>query len=417
MANNILYAQSGGPTAVINATACGVIQAAAEHDRIDRVYAGVNGIYGILQEALIDTSMEDAATIEALKHTPGAAFGSCRFKLDDPEQNPDQYKRLFDVFAAHDIRYFLYNGGGDSHDTASKISKASHQFDYPMGCFGLPKTIDNDLAITDNSPGFGSVAKYVATSTREAARDLLSMHTTSTQVFILEVMGRHAGWIAASAALAKTDEASAPHLILLPEVAFDPDKFLMRVKRCVDQYGHCVIVASEGIRNADGAFLTEQGGKDAFGHEQLGGLAPMLANIVKQQWGYKYHWAVSDYLQRAATHLASATDLEQAYAIGAKAVELAVAGKTDLGLTINRLSDSPYRWEIGTTDIHSLANFEAKMPPEYIDTENFGVTDECIQYLRPLIQGEAYPQYKDGLPVYAELKAVNAKKQLPVWEQ
>lgn len=413
MANNILYAQSGGPTAVINATACGVIQTANQSPVIDRVYAGTNGIFGVLHEDLIDTSHESEATIEALKHTPGAAFGSCRFKLDDPDKNPDQYKRLFDVFAAHDIRYFLYNGGGDSHDTASKISKASHQLNYPIGCFGLPKTIDNDLAVTDNSPGFGSVAKYIATSTREAARDLLSMCTTSTQVFILEVMGRHAGWIAASAALAKTDEAAAPHLILLPEVVFDPEKFLARVKDCVDRFGYCVIVASEGIRNADGTFITEQGGKDAFGHEQLGGLAPMLAHMIQQNLGLKYHWAVSDYLQRAATHLASATDLEQAYAIGKTAVELAIAGKTDLGLTIKRLSDAPYRWEIGTTDIHALANFEAKMPAEYIDADNFTVTAACLRYLRPLIQGEAYPEYRDGLPVYAELKAHKVKKQLP----
>lgn len=412
MANNILYAQSGGPTAVINATACGVIETAAKRDDVGTVYAGCNGIYGVLNEELIDTSLESAENIAALKHTPGAAFGSCRFKLDDPEKNIDQYKRLFDVFAAHDIHNFLYNGGGDSHDTANKISIASQKLNFPVNCLGLPKTIDNDLAVTDNSPGFGSVAKYIATSVQETARDLLSMCTTSTKVFILEVMGRHAGWIAASAALGKQHEAAAPHLILLPEVAFDPDAFIARVEACVKQHGNCFIVASEGIRTIHGKYFSEQSTHDAFGHEQLGGVAPKLAHLINSKLGLKYHWGVCDYLQRAASHLASATDAEQAYAIGVKAVELAAQGTSDEALIIKRLSDNPYRWEIGTTHIMDLANFEEKIPQDHIAQDGFGVNDKCLQYLRPLIQGECYPTYKDGLPVFANLKAQLVEKKL-----
>ena len=412
MANNILYAQSGGPTAVINSTACGVIEAAAKHPDIDTVYAGHNGIFGVLNEELIDTSLETKENIAALRHTPGAAFGSCRFKLDDPEKNIKQYQRLFEVFAAHDIRSFLYNGGGDSHDTANKISIASQKLNYPVNCLGLPKTIDNDLAVTDNSPGFGSVAKYIATSVQETACDLLSMCATSTKVFILEVMGRHAGWIAASAALGKNSEAAAPHFILLPEVAFDPDTFLAGVKKCVDQHGNCFIVASEGIRTAAGKYFSEQSTHDAFGHEQLGGVAPKLAHLINDKLGYKYHWGVCDYLQRAASHLASATDAEQAYAIGVKAIELAAAGVTNEALIIKRLSDSPYSWEIGTTHIMDLANIEEKIPADYINADGFGVNDKCLQYLRPLIQGEAYPAYKDGLPVFAGLKLQLVEKKL-----
>jgi ATP-dependent phosphofructokinase / diphosphate-dependent phosphofructokinase len=417
VAHNILYAQSGGPTPVINATACGVIQAAEKQPEIDTVYAGANGIFGVLNEELIDTSLESSDNIEALKHTPGAAFGSCRFKLDDPEKNLEQYKRLFDIFAAHDIRSFLYNGGGDSHDTAHKISIAAQKLNVQINCLGLPKTIDNDLAVTDNSPGFGSVAKYIATATQETARDLISMSATSTKVFILEVMGRHAGWIAASSALGKTSESTAPHIVLLPEVTFDAEKFTAEVQNCVSKYGHCFIVASEGIRGKDGRYFSEQNTKDAFGHGQLGGVAPKLAHLVQEKLGFKYHWGVSDYLQRAASHLASATDMEQAYAIGVKAVELAAAGETDKGLIIKRLSDTPYRWEIGTTHIGDLANFEIKIPNDYIQEDGFGVTETCLQYMRPLIQGEACPRYKDGLPVFADLKAKRVEKKLPVLEK
>ena len=412
MSNNILYAQSGGPTAVINTTACGVIDAASREPRVGRVFAGVNGILGVLHEDLIDTSLESPETIAALKHTPGAAFGSCRFKLKDPATNPAQYQRFFDVLKAHEITTFLYNGGGDSHDTAYKISQASGQFGYPINCLGLPKTIDNDLAVTDNSPGFGSVAKYIAISTQETARDLVSMAATSTKVFILEVMGRHAGWIAAAAALGKSAEHHAPHMILLPEVAFDPEKFIARTKACVEQYGHCFIVASEGIKDASGRFYSEQGTHDAFGHEQLGGLAPKLAHLIQSKLGYKYHWAVSDYLQRSATHIASATDVAQAHAVGVKAIELAAEEKTNLGLTIQRLSDSPYKWDIGTTDLGSLANIEAKLPAHYIAQDGMGVTSHCMDYMRPLIVGEAYPPYENGMPVFAELSDQRVEKKL-----
>lgn len=412
MANNILYAQSGGPTAVINATACGVIETASNRNDVGKVYAGHNGIFGVLNEEMIDTSLESPEQIAALKHTPGAAFGSCRFKLDDPERNIDQYKRLFDVFAAHDIRHFLYNGGGDSHDTANKISIASQKLKFPVNCLGLPKTIDNDLAITDNSPGFGSVAKYIATAVQETALDLLSMCATSTKVFILEVMGRHAGWIAASAALGKQSEGAAPHLILLPEVAFDAETFLTRVDACVKKHGNCFIVASEGIRTASGKYFSEQSTHDAFGHEQLGGVAPKLAHLIQSRLGLKYHWGVCDYLQRAASHLASATDAQQAYAIGAKAVELVAQGVSNKALIIKRLSNSPYQWEIGTTHIMDLANFEQKIPSHYIGEDGFGVTEPCLQYLRPLIRGESYPTYQDGLPVFAHLKAQLVDKKL-----
>lgn len=412
MANNILYAQSGGPTPVINATACGVIETAAKRDDVGHVYAGLNGIFGVLNEEIIDTSLENPEEIAALKHTPGAAFGSCRFKLDDPEKNIAQYKRLFDVFEAHDIRSFLYNGGGDSHDTANKISIASQKLNFPLNCLGLPKTIDNDLAVTDNSPGFGSVAKYIATSVQETARDLLSMCATSTKVFILEVMGRHAGWIAAAAALGQKGPGTAPHLILLPEVSFSPDQFLAQVSHSVREYGNCFIVASEGIRTENGKYFSEQSTHDAFGHEQLGGVAPKLAQLIKSKLGYKYHWGVCDYLQRAACHLASATDAKQAYEIGAKAVELAAKGISNQALIIKRVSNDPYRFEIATTPIMNLANVEQKIPAQYITENGFGVNEACLQYLRPLIQGEHYPTYRDGLPVFANLKAHLVQKKL-----
>ncbi|MEM7465456.1 MAG: 6-phosphofructokinase [Pseudomonadota bacterium] len=411
--NNGFYAQSGGVTAVINASACGVLECAREHvDKIGTVYAGRNGIIGALLEDLIDTSQESAADIAALRHTPSGAFGSCRYKLKGIDENREEYERLIDVFKAHDIRYFFYNGGGDSQDTTNKVAQLSEQLGYPLTCIGIPKTVDNDLPITDNCPGFGSVAKYVAVSIREAGFDVASMAETSTKVFVMEVMGRHAGWIAAAGGLANEHTGDAPHVILFPEIPFEQDDFLSRVKQCVDDYGYCAIVVSEGLRTAEGQFVAEAGGKDAFGHAQLGGVAPVVADMIKQAHGYKYHWAVADYLQRAARHIASKTDVEQAYALGRAAVEMALAGDNAVMPTIKRLSDEPYQWEIGKAALSDVANVEKMMPRDFITADGYGITEKCQRYLRPLIQGEDYPPYQNGLPMYVTLKNIAVAKKL-----
>ena len=401
---NAFYAQSGGVTAVINATACGVIETARRHrGRIGKVLAGKDGIIGALTEQLIDTSREPAWAIAALRHTPSGAFGSCRYKLGAIEDNEREYRRLIDVFAAHDIRYFFYNGGGDSQDTAHKVSQLSSSLGYPIACIGIPKTVDNDLPFTDSCPGFGSVAKYVAVSTREAALDVASMCSTSTKVFILEVMGRHAGWIAAASALAQEKRGDPPHVIVFPEVPFDEAALLAKVKKTVESRGYCVIVISEGARYADGVFVADAGGTDAFGHTQLGGVAPTLANIVKNGLGYKFHWAVADYLQRSARHIASANDVEQAYAVGRAAVEFALAGKNAVMPIVVRTSDAPYRWKIGEAKLARVANVERSMPRSYISADGFGITAQARRYLAPLIAGEDYPPYKDGMPCYVTL--------------
>jgi len=410
---NAFYAQSGGVTAVINASACGVIETAGKHrDRIARVYAGRNGIIGALREDLIDTSKESKSAIRGLLTTPSGAFGSCRHKLKSLEDNRAEYERLIEVFKAHNIGYFFYNGGGDSADTCLKVSQLSESMGYPLQAIHVPKTIDNDLPLTDNCPGFGSVAKYVAISTREAALDVASMCETSTKVFILEVMGRHAGWIAAAAGLAGEGKDEAPHIILFPEIAFDRDKFLARVKRTVRRCGYCVIVASEGAQYKDGRFLAESGLKDAFGHSQLGGLAPFLAGLVKDELGYKYHWAVADYLQRSARHIASQTDVDQAYALGQAAVEFALRGDNAVMPCIVRGKGKRYRWSIGEARLQDVANVEKKMPRHYISRDGFGITDEARAYLAPLIAGEAYPEYRNGMPQYVTLKNIAVPRKL-----
>ncbi len=410
---NAFYAQSGGVTAVINASACGVIETARKHkDKIGKVYAGRDGIIGALTEELIDTSRESARAIAALRHTPSGAFGSCRHKLKGLDENRAEYERLIEVFKAHNIGYFFYNGGGDSQDTTHKVSQISRELGYPITCIGIPKTVDNDLPFTDNCPGFGSVAKYVAVSIREAGFDVASMSKTSTKIFVLEVMGRHAGWIAAAGGLAAEKEGDAPHIILFPEVPFVQTKFLARVKACVKQYGYCAIVVSEGVRNRKGEFLAEAGGTDAFGHAQLGGVAPVVAELIKSRLGYKHHWAVADYLQRAARHIASKRDVEQAYAVGKAAVEFALAGKNAVMTTIVRTSNSPYRWKIGEAKLSRVANVEKMMPASFITRDGFGITQRCRTYLSPLIQGEDYPPYKNGLPQYVQLKKVAVKKRL-----
>ena len=410
---NAFYAQSGGVTAVINASACGVIETArANKDKIGKVYAGRNGIIGALREELIDTSKETAKTIAALRHTPSGAFGSCRYKLKGIDENLREYERLVEVFKAHNIGYFFYNGGGDSQDTSNKFSQFSQQVGYPIQCIGIPKTVDNDLPITDNSPGFGSVAKYVAVSTQEAAHDVASMCESSTKVFVLEVMGRHAGWIAAAAGLAGNDKSEAPHIILFPEVKFDQTRFLKRVNQCVKRFGYCVIVASEGVQTPDGKFLSEAGGVDSFGHAQLGGVAPLLADMVKQEYGYKYHWAVADYLQRSARHIASKTDVDHAYAVGKAAVEFALAGETAVMPAIIRGKGKRYSWKIGKAPLDQVANVEKMLPKAYISRDGFGITEAARDYLRPLIAGEDFPPFKNGLPQYAKIKAELAPKKL-----
>ncbi len=410
---NAFYAQSGGVTAVINASACGLIETARKHrDQIGKVYAGRNGIIGALQEDLIDTGKESKAAIRGLLTTPSGAFGSCRHKLKSLEENRVEYERLIEVFKAHNIGYFFYNGGGDSADTCLKVSQLSATLGYPLQAIHVPKTIDNDLPLTDNCPGFGSVAKYVAISTREAAMDVASMCESSTKVFILEVMGRHAGWIAAAAGLAAQNEGDAPHIILFPEIAFDRAKFLTRVKRTVKKNGYCVIVASEGTQYKDGRFLAESGLKDAFGHSQLGGLAPYLASMVKEELGYKYHWAVADYLQRSARHIASQTDVDQAYALGEAAVEFALRGDNAIMPCIVRGKGKRYSWSIGEANLEDVANREKKMPRNYISRDGLGITPEAVSYLAPLIAGEAYPEYRNGMPVYVQLKNTPVPRKL-----
>ena len=408
---NILYAQSGGVTAVINATACGVIQTARKNkSRIGKVYAGFEGIVGALTENIVDTSHESASAIAALRHTPGGAFGSARYKLKGLEESRAEYERLIEVFKAHDIGYFFYNGGNDSMDTAHKVSQMGEALGYPIACIGVPKTVDNDLAATDNCPGFGSVAKYVAISTQEAAIDVRSMK--QTKVFIIEVMGRHAGWIAASGGLAGHKPHEPPHIILFPEIPFDEKAFLSRVKKAVSRWDNCVIVVSEGVRRKNGKFLADAGRKDAFGHTQLGGVAPVLASMIEQRFGYKYHYAVVDYLQRSARHIASKTDVEQAYAVGKAAVELALDGRSGVMPKIVRQSDEPYRWTIGVEALKNVANKEKKLPRRYISKDGFGITAAGRRYLEPLIQGEDYPPYKNGLPKYVQLKLKRVPKKL-----
>ena len=410
---NSFYAQSGGVTAVINASACGLIDTARKHkDVIAKVYAGRNGIIGALTEDLIDTSKESARAIAALRHTPSGAFGSCRYKLKSIEENRAQYERLIEVFKAHNICYFFYNGGGDSQDTSNKVSQLSKKMGYPIQCIGIPKTVDNDLPITDNCPGFGSVAKYVAVSIREAGFDVASMAKTSTKVFVMEVIGRHAWLIAAAGGLAAENKGDAPHIIVFPEVAFNRKAFMARVKQSVADYCYCAIVVSEGAHYADGTFLADAGNSDAFGHKQLGGVAPVLAQMIKDETGFKYHWAVADYLQRSARHIASKTDVEQAYAMGKAAVELALAGETAVMPTIIRISNKPYRWKIGSTKLSRVANVEKMMPKSFISKDCFGITQKCRYYLAPLIKGEDYPPYKNGLPQYVTLKNVPVTKKL-----
>ena len=414
---NAFYAQSGGVTAVINASACGVIETARKYkDKIGKVYAGRNGIIGALTEDLIDTSKESKSAIAGLRHTPSGAFGSCRFKLKSLEDNQREYERLIEVFKAHNIGYFFYNGGGDSADTCLKVSQIGDKMGYPITAVHVPKTVDNDLPITDNCPGFGSVAKYIAVSTMEASFDVASMCATSTKVFVIEVMGRHAGWIAAAGAMASTPDHEIPIVVLFPEAEFDQKKFLSSVDEKVKKYGYCSVVVSEGVHWPDGKFLAETGLKDAFGHSQLGGAAPVVANMIQDGLGYKYHWGVADYMQRAARHIASKSDVDQAYATGKAAVEYAVKGHNSVMPAIKRTSNKPYRWKIEMAPLSKVANVEKMMPASFISKDGFGITSKCREYLEPLIKGEDYPPYKNGLPKYVTLKKVAVPKKLDAFE-
>jgi len=418
MKKNLLYAQSGGVTPVINATACGLIEEARQNsNQLGKVYAGKEGIIGILNEELIDTSKERKADIAALRHTPGGAFGSCRFKLKGFDESRAEYERLIEVFKAHNIGYFFYNGGGDSADTAYKVSQIGDKLGYPVQCIGVPKTIDNDLPITDNSPGFGSVAKYVAVSIMEASLDIESMSGSSTKVFVLEVMGRHAGWIAAAGGLAQREKDDPPHIILFPEIPLDEKALLKKVDQAVKTHGYCSIVVSEGVRDKKGKFLADSGRRDAFGHAQLGGVAPVVAGIITDALGYKNHWAVSDYLQRSARHVAAKTDVDQAYAMGKAAVKLALQGKSGVMPIVVRSSEKPYRWKVGEADLAKVANREKMMPRRFISTDGFGITAAARRYLEPLIRGEDYPPYaRDGLPKYVRLKNLLVPKKLAPFE-
>lgn len=408
----ILYAQSGGVTPVINATACGVIETARQEASIGGVLAAKDGIIGVLDEQLIDTGAMSDSQVAALRHTPGGVFGSCRYKLKSIQESRAEYERLIEVFKAHNIGYFFYNGGGDSADTAYKVSQIGDQLGFPVQCIGVPKTIDNDLPVTDVCPGFPSVAKYVAVSIMEATLDVKSMASSSTKVFILEVMGRHAGWIAAAGGLAARKAGDPPQIILFPEVAFDEQAFLQRVDEAVAGDGFCSIVVSEGARDAAGKFLSDSGVRDAFGHAQLGGVAPVIADLIKTKLSHKCHWAVSDYLQRSARHIASKVDVEQAYAVGKAAVEFAVAGKTGVMPIIQRTSNEPYAWCIAEAQLGQLANVEKTLPKEFISTDGFGITPECRVYLEPLIKGEDYPPYVDGLPEYLSVTHKMVAKKL-----
>jgi ATP-dependent phosphofructokinase / diphosphate-dependent phosphofructokinase len=410
---NAFYAQSGGVTAVINASAAGVIEAARKHrDRIGRVYAGRNGIIGALTEDLIDTSRESAKAIAALRYAPGGAFGSCRFKLSGIDENRAQYERLIDVFRAHDVGYFFYNGGNDSADTCLKVSQIAERLGYPLTAVHVPKTVDNDLPVTDNCPGFGSVAKYVATSMREAAFDVASMAKTSTKVFVLEVMGRNAGWITAAVGMADSKDTPIPLVLLFPEIPFDEALVMAAVDAKVKRFGYCCIGVSEGLRNAEGKLMAEAGTKDAFGHAQLGGVGPLIANIVRNRLGYKYHWAVADYLQRSARHLAAKTDVLQSYAVGRAAVLLALAGRNAVMPAIVRTSNKPYRWKIAVAPLTDVANVEKKLPRAYITGDGLGITPKARAYLAPLMRGEDPPPFRDGLPQYVRLKNVAVTKKV-----
>ena len=396
---NALYAQSGGMTAVINATACGVIETARRYPKqIGTVYAACNGILGVLREELVDTVCLGPGELIGMRQTPGGVFGSCRFDLDDETDNRAQYDRLFEVFTAYGIGTFFYNGGNGSMHTALQIDRAARARGFELSVIGVPKTVDNDIVGSDCCPGYGSAIKYLASSMREASIDLASMSSRRGRVFVLEVMGRNAGWLAAGCGLAADRPEAAPQLILVPEVRYDKARFLAAVKAQVERQGHCSIVAAEGVLDGDGSALAQVGSDGRY--VQLGGSGSVVAGHVQQELGYKAHCAVTDYLQRAARHLASATDDAQAYAVGAAAVEAAVAGESSVTTAVERLSTSPYCWRVGTVALEQVANLERLLPAEFIREDGMHVTPAFREWALPLIAGEATPSFLDGLPRY-----------------
>tara|TARA_Y100000766_G_scaffold285136_1_gene306621 strand:+ start:3221 stop:4444 length:1224 start_codon:yes stop_codon:yes gene_type:complete len=404
---NAFYAQSGGVTSVINSSAFGLFSELKEKVPEANIYVGKNGIVGLIDNEVYDLS-KSKKPLELLLDSPGGMFGSCRYKL--PEKEDEKfYQDLFKQLDKYSIGHFFYNGGNDSADTCYKISEAAKKLNYSLNAIAIPKTIDNDLAITDNCPGFGSVAKYIATSVKEASLDIKSMCKTSTKVFILEVMGRHAGWIAAAAELANDDENTYVHKILIPEIPLNEEAFLAGVQKDVEEFGYSVIVASEGLKNQNGKFYSASDKKDSFGHNQLGGLAPKLANLIDKNLNYKYHWSVSDYLQRSARHISSKTDIEQAISVGKAAANMALNNKNGFMPVICRDSNSPYSWSIKESELMHIANKEKTIPANFISEDGFRISQNGVDYLKPLTIGESYPKYRDGIPVYEQLDLHLAK--------
>ena len=404
-----IIGQSGGPTSVINASAYGVIRTALDNEAITKVYGAEHGIKGVLNDRLIDMTQEDAAELELLLYTPSSALGSCRYKIADPDVDDTDYKRILEIFKKYDVRYFFYNGGNDSMDTCNKISKYMQKVGYECRVMGVPKTIDNDLFGTDHCPGFASAAKYIATSCMEVYHDARVYDTG--MICIVEIMGRHAGWLTAASGLAAAMGAG-PDLIYLPETDFDMDKFIAEVKKVYAERGNCMVAVSEGIHYADGSFVSEAktSATDGFGHAQLGGLAALLANIVKEKTGAKVRGIELSLLQRCGAHAASRTDIDESFLAGKTAVEAAVAGETGkmVGFVCTR-EDGVYACKTKLFDLSDVANFEKKVPLEWINAEHNGVTQAFIDYALPLIQGENHRATEDGLPRFARLKKVLAK--------
>lgn len=401
---NIVVAQSGGPTAVINASLAGVIHEAGRHPEIESIYGALNGIRGVLDEEMVDLTEEKNTTIEGLKTCPAAALGTVRYKI-----KPDDYARALEVFQAHNVRYFFYAGGNDSMDTADKIAKLAVERNFELRVIGIAKTIDNDLAITDHCPGYGSVVKYNATALIELARDAEAM-SNGDLVSILEVMGRHSGWIAAGAALAKKSEFDPPHIILLPEVVFNPDKFLADCRAALSRYRYCVVVVGEGLVDAEGRQIAADDKVDAFGHKQLGGIGDYLRKWIEEKTKFKARAAKLGIVQRAATHLMSRTDRDEAYEVGQAAVRAAIAGETGKMVTLVRESNSPYQCRTGLAPLADIANGEKLLPKDWIAENGISMKQEFLDYARPLIQGEVPIPFEDGLPKYVRLEKIPVDK-------
>lgn len=414
---NLLVAQSGGPTAVINASVAGVIQQAGKQEVIEEIYGGLNGIFGILNEDLIDLQEETNKGIEGLKYTPAAALGTCRYKIDfkkKPEKAAQEMNRLFEVFQAHNIRYFFYAGGNDSQDTAHKIHEEAIKRGWEMRVIGIPKTIDNDLPHTDHCPGFGSVAKYAAATTMEIAFDVGSMATDDGACCIVEVMGRSAGWIAGATVLAKRNPDDAPHIILLPEIPFEEEAFLKRVQEVVEKIKYCIVVVGEGLKNKAGEEIAADKSRlDAFGHPILSGAAEHLAELVQAKLNLKSRSVKLGYAQRAANHFASATDALEASACGEEAVKAAVDGQSGFMVKIVRVQNSPYKWNLGLQPLGDIANVEHFVPRDWISEDGFLPNEKFVEYARPLIEGEVKFPVDGGLPKYVTLEKVRIEKKLP----